>query len=71
MNEQKENIKYVINHEYEYARRVLKHYFHLCVIKSGGSWDYDNDAELDGFIDSIQKAVEYQIKLALLERSEK
>lgn len=66
--DEKERLQGGIDYEYDYARKVLKHYFHLLRKKVGHPYDSDYDAELDGAIDSIQKAVEYQIKLAMLDR---
>lgn len=65
--EEREHAEYVIQHQYDYARRILKHYFHLLREKTGIQYDIDYDAELEAMIDSIKEGVEWQIKLALAE----
>ena len=66
----KETLERRINHEYEYSRRILKHYFHMLRKKAGIPYDEDYDAELDGCIDSIKAAVDLQIELYLLSEKE-
>ncbi len=64
--EKRAHIEYVIEKEYEYAMRILKHYYNLLREKAGFPYDSDNDAEIEGCIEAIKKATEWQIKLALM-----
>lgn len=64
--EKRAHIEYVIEKEYEYAMRILKHYYNLLREKAGLPYDSDNDAEIEGCIEAIKKATEWQIKLALM-----
>ena len=70
IKEERRKLNYVIDHEYSYVREVFVHYMKSALEKAGAHYDYDNEAELNGLIDSLQKAVEFQIKLALLHREE-
>ena len=67
---EREHLEYIIQHEYDYTRRILKHYYNILCEEAGIPYDSDCDAEIEGCVDSIQKSVEHQIKLALLDKSE-
>ena len=65
--DQREQTEYVIDREYDYARRILKHYYNLLREEVGRPYDSDCDAEIEACIDSIKEAVKWQINLALAE----
>jgi hypothetical protein len=40
----------------EYAKRIFVHYFKLALTRSGGVWDSDCQAEIEGAVDALINA---------------
>jgi hypothetical protein len=40
----------------EYAKRIFVHYFKLALTRSGGAWDSDCQAEIEGAVDALINA---------------
>lgn len=48
--------------ERHYAQQILCHYFSLIAERAGIKWDYDNDHEVNGVVDSIIEAVKDELR---------
>jgi hypothetical protein len=40
----------------EYAKRIFVHYFKIALTRSGGVWDSDCQAEIEGAVDALINA---------------
>ncbi len=59
-----------MNHNYEYAKRLLSFYMRQAKESAGGYWSGDNQTEAEGIIDAIEQAVQQQINEALKKQGE-